>query len=94
MNINDRIRYEEARQKVEKIKNFYTHLMVYVMVNILLVVINLSTLSSSGIWFIYPLLGWGIGIVSHAVSIFGFGGLFSKDWEERKIREIIEREEN
>ena len=33
-------------------------------------------------WFFWPLLGWGIGIVSHAFTTFGVFGIFGRDWEE------------
>jgi hypothetical protein len=86
-------RYEEARKRVKKIKGFYIHFIVYVLVNFLLISINLFTLSSeSGIWFIYPLLGWGIGIVSHGISVFGLGRLFGASWEEKKIQEILNKD--
>ena len=35
---------------------------------------------------------WGIGIAFHAIGVFGKGIIFSKDWEERKIQELIEEE--
>ena len=52
--------------------DFYRHLAVYVAVNLMLVVINLVT-SSSSFWAIWPLLGWGIGIAVHALRTFVFG---------------------
>ncbi|MCK5638887.1 MAG: 2TM domain-containing protein, partial [Flavobacteriaceae bacterium] len=35
---------------------------------------------------------WGIGLMFHAYGVFGKNLLFSKDWEERKIKEIIEKD--
>ncbi|MCI0513202.1 2TM domain-containing protein, partial [candidate division KSB1 bacterium] len=43
-------------------------------------------------WFYWPLLGWGIGVLSHGIAIFGLGGYLGKDWEDRKIKEIMEKE--
>jgi hypothetical protein len=34
------------------------------------------------------MIGWGIGIIFHAFGVFGYG----KSWEERKIQEIMDRE--
>jgi hypothetical protein len=34
------------------------------------------------------MLGWGIGLVAHGMSVFAIG----KSWEERKIREILEKQ--
>jgi len=49
----------------EKIRGVAVHLFVYLAVNALLVGINL-TYSSDTLWFIWPLLGWGIGLAGHA----------------------------
>ncbi len=45
------------------------HLFVYLAVNALLVVINLVT-SPQNLWFIWPLLGWGIGLAAHALLAY------------------------
>ena len=42
------------------------------------------------LWFYWPLFGWGIGMATHAVRVFGFGRWFGPDWEEKKIKEIME----
>ncbi len=49
-------------------KGFQVHLTVYIAVNILLFVIDLMT-SPGKTWFFWPLIGWGIGIIGHALSI-------------------------
>jgi hypothetical protein len=41
-------------------------------------------------WFYWPLIGWGIGVGLHTFGVFGFGGPWGRDWEERKIQEIVE----
>ncbi|MFZ0545024.1 MAG: 2TM domain-containing protein, partial [Candidatus Promineifilaceae bacterium] len=61
--------YERARESVEARLEFYRHLAIYVGVNVLLIIINLIT-SPDSLWFVWPLLGWGIGIVVHAVRVF------------------------
>ena len=48
---------------------FYIHLSAYVAVNLLLVVINFST-NSQKLWFLWPLTGWGIGLLAHWFAIF------------------------
>jgi hypothetical protein len=86
------IRYQRAKARVEELRGFWIHLGVYVIVNLLLFLINIIT-SPDNLWFYWVLLGWGIGIVAHAFAVFGFGRLFGADWEEKKIREIMEKEE-
>jgi hypothetical protein len=83
-------KYEKAKKRVEEIKGFYTHLIVYVAVNIILVIINLVT-SPSVLWFYWPLMGWGIGVFFHAMGVFVFSKLPGSQWEERKIKEVMEK---
>jgi hypothetical protein len=84
-------KYQKAKERVEAIKGFYIHLTVFVVVNLMLFSINMIV-SPDSLWFIWPLMGWGIGFVFHALSVFGFLPRFGADWEERKIREIMENE--
>lgn len=83
--------YRAARSKVHRLKGFYTHLFFYLLVNAGLIALNLLY-SPGHLWFFWPLLGWGIGIASHAFNTFQPFSLFSKNWEERKIREYLEKE--
>jgi hypothetical protein len=53
-------------------RRFFTHLAVYLAVNLLLFVTDV--VGGGGWWFFWPLLGWGIGIAAHAANAFGFGG--------------------
>ena len=83
-------KYERAKKRVEEIKGFYTHLIVYVCVNIGLVIINLVT-SPGALWFYWPLLGWGLGLFFHGMGVFVFPKFPGKQWEERKIKEVMEK---
>ncbi len=85
-------RYEKARKRVEEIKGFYVHLLVYITVNAGLFLINLVS-SPGNWWFYWPLLGWGVGLLAHGVAVFGLRGFLGSEWEERKIKQIIEKEE-
>lgn len=69
---------KKAKAKVE----FRIHLITYVVINTSLAIIDL-TLSPGNIWFIWPLLGWGIGIISHALNVFYSGNTGIKErWIE------------
>lgn len=87
--MDEQTKYQEAKQRVEEIKGFYIHLVTYVLVNAVLVIINLFT-SPEYLWFIWPIIGWGVGLVIHAFSVFS--NLWGKSWEERKIKEIMEKD--
>jgi len=89
MESNDE-RYAAARKQVEEEKGFYSHLASYVLVNLFLFFVDLFT-SPGHWWFYWPLLGWGIGLASHGVNVFGKAGLFSKKWEERRIKQVMDK---
>ena len=80
--------YYRAKKRVEDIKGFYGNLVSYCVVIPFLIFINYRT-SWGYQWFWFPMLGWGMGIIFHALGVFGYG----KDWEERKIKEILEKEQ-
>ena len=82
--------YQRAKRRVGQLRGFYVHATVYVLVNALLITINLLA-SRDHIWFFYPLLGWGIGLLAHGLSVFGLGGFLGSEWEEGKIKEIIDK---
>ena len=73
-----------AKRKV----GLYIHATVYVAVNVLLITINLST-ATGGLWFQWPLLGWGIGLLAHAAAAFSLAGR-RREW--RAARRQLRRE--
>jgi len=85
-----------AKKRVKAIKGFYTHLTVYLIVNAFLMV---SHALSYGGWKIfwemqsyYTALFWGIGLAIHGFRVFGVAILFGKNWEERKIQELMRKD--
>ena len=84
-------KYYLAKKKVENIKGFYGNLIAFVVVNAVLLFINLYT-SPQNLWFYWPLMWWGIGVVFHGLKVFEVFPTMGKDWEERKIKEFMEKE--
>lgn len=85
--------YLKAQKKVEEIKAFYGNLASYIVVNTGLAILNLST-SPDHLWFFYPLLGWGIGVVMHGFKAFDYMPFLSTDWEERKVKELMDKDKS
>lgn len=93
-------KYLRAKKRVDDIKGFYVHLAVYLGVNLFISItkvvnsvregsslaMELSDFSTYAVW-----LFWGIGLVMHGFKIFGTNILMGKDWEERKIQEIMKK---
>lgn len=90
--MDEQERYARARRRVEEIRGFYEHLTVYIAVNLLLFGINMF-FSPNSLWFYWVTFFWGIAVVLHGISVYVEGRIFGRAWEERKIREIMEREE-
>ncbi len=48
---------------------FRVHLIVYAGVNLLLFTIDMLT-GTDSMWFQWPLLGWGLGLLAHGVFVY------------------------
>ena len=84
--------YRRAKQRVEMLRGFYVHALVFVLVNLGLAAYDLA-MSPDRLWFIEVLAGWGIGLVAHAAYVVGSDRFLGSAWEERKIREAMDREQ-
>lgn len=85
--MNNQKQYEQAKERLKAKYGFYVHLSVYLAVNLLLIIINLSNLSE-GFWFVYPLMGWGIGLFFHALGVFlnvGKGAMITDKMIEKEM---------
>jgi hypothetical protein len=92
----DEIR-QKALDRVRAKKGFFTHLTVYIVVNLFLWSIWAITMGAGFggpgwsmrgfMWPIFPTLGWGIGLVIHCVSVFAFHGA----WEDKEVEKEMAR---
>ena len=85
----DRRRVVAAQQRVAEIEAFYIHLLSYILVVALLAVINIYT--GDEWWVQWVVIGWGIGVVAHALALFATRPRFVVAWERRKFRELVRR---
>lgn len=83
-------RLRAAQEHVSKIRYFNNKAIKFLMISVFIVGINLLT-SPDRLWFYWVMLGLGLTLVIKYVKIFGLP-FFSKEWEEKKINEIIEKE--
>ncbi|WOF16400.1 2TM domain-containing protein [Methanoplanus sp. FWC-SCC4] len=83
--------YIRAKEKVGNLKEFYSHLSAYIIVNVILALINLIT-SPQSLWFYWITLFWGIAVLIHGWNTFSSNSLLGKDWEDQKIKEYMEKE--
>jgi energy-coupling factor transporter transmembrane protein EcfT len=87
------------RRRVHRIAEFYRHVFVYIIVMGALWVINLwlvwgGTLPQKWLsyWAIWPTVGWGIGLLTHGISVLPVWAFFTQDWEDKKVRELLARD--
>jgi len=84
-------RYAKAKERVKAIKDFYGNLIAYCIVIPFLWWINLRT--TDFLWAFFPTIGWGFGVAAHGMEAFGYNPLWGKRWQERKIRELMEKDD-
>ena len=82
--------------RLKKIKGFYTHLIVFILVNIYVIIKKTQNIDEGEtIWHAFKLaFFWGIGLIFHGLKTFDLIPFFGKDWEERKVKEMMDKEKN
>jgi hypothetical protein len=84
--IRDDVLRERAIKALKKRRDFYGHLLVYTLVNSFLVVIWALTDVHGFFWPVFPIVGWGIGVVMNAWDAFR-----DEEFDEQRIRHEMER---
>jgi len=96
------IAYLMAKHKTEKLKRFYVHLVIYLVVNVTLIVFKVARNLNNGETFSEALIDfstfstaiiWGIVLTIHAFSVFGPNVILGRDWEEAKLKKYMKEEE-
>ena len=62
---------DQAVRQLKKQRDFRSHLLVYILVNTFLVVIWLLTDPGGFFWPMFPIAGWGIGVIMNAWDVYG-----------------------
>jgi hypothetical protein len=93
-------KYERAKKRMEEVKGFYSHLVVYLIVNLVLILSQLGIFSGGFVKIDFPGWAmfttpffWGIGLFFHGLYVFGRRLRFLKDWEDRKIKEFMDKDD-
>ncbi len=82
----DEMLRERAVKRLKKQRDFRGHLLVYVLVNAFLVTIWAMTNFHGFFWPVFPIVGWGIGVVMNAWDAYG-----REDFDEARIRREMDR---
>lgn len=86
-------KYLRAKKRVNDIKMFYTNIMMYLLFIGALAGLNYYWNEFRNPWFLWAAFGWGIGLFFQAIKVFNWTPFMGRNWEERKIKEIMEEEE-
>lgn len=96
-------KYNRAKRKMERLKSFYTHLVIYIIINLVITGFKVSNNLDNWNAFIDDLFSfdtlsswsiWGLIIVIHAFTVFVLPKVLGYDWEERKIERFMQEELN
>jgi hypothetical protein len=81
-----------ARKRAGAKLGWYAHAAMYVVVNLFLFAMSQYAFGTRR-WSVFPLLGWGLGLALHGVSVFVIGrGSDLRERMVRKEREKLQRE--
>lgn len=81
-----------ARKRASVKLGWYIHASVYLLVNLLLVTLSVS---SGRHWAVFPLLGWGLGLAVHGAVVFlvaGGAGLHERLVQRERERLSLQRD--
>jgi len=95
-------KYLKAKSRVDRLRGFYVHVLVYIVVNLGISCLKLLRNIRNGESFFEALVDsngyllwllWGIGLALHAFSVFGIPMILGKNWEEDKIEEFMKKDQ-
>lgn len=90
----DNIKLQRAKERVEEIKTFYSKVMSAIVTIIIVAAINYYLNEWRYAWFLWVVFGLSISLFLKAIKIFNFNPFLGRDWEERKMKEFLNQEEN
>ncbi len=80
-----------AEKHVESVRDFFYHLMVFVVVNAVLVIVDLRDTGDQAVlgldWAYWLILFWGLGLAGHGISVFFDNYRVAKEYEALKAKE-------
>jgi ABC-type multidrug transport system fused ATPase/permease subunit len=94
-------KYLQAKKQVEKIKGFYTHFAVYIIVNIFIsgiIIFGFTSDSDNEYNFVKAIshfgvystwFFWGIGMFFHWLGVFGPTVFFGENWEKKQLEKYM-----
>lgn len=90
--MNEQEKEQRARKRARKLRNFYSSVLTFISVNILLLIINLIS-NPRELWFYWVTVIWGAVLVVQGFNTFTIKDRFlSEQWEEKKVQKLMEKD--
>ncbi len=87
---------EKAKKRASDVRDFFGHLIAYLIANGIMVFVDLRDTGDSQFlgldWAYWSIVPWGIGLLIHALVVFVFEGRFER-YEERKMKQYLAEEQ-
>lgn len=87
-------KYIRAKERVAEIKEFYSKVVSHLITIAIVAGINYYVNEFRNPWFLWVVFGLGISIIFKAMKTFGGIPFMGRNWEKRKIKELMEEEES
>lgn len=101
--IDKKSKFERAKKRVDELKKFYKHLAFYIVINGFFIGRRIFKDIEYGDTFVEAFTAisnyrlffwWGIILIFHGLNTFSFDFFFGKKWEQRKIKEEMNKNIN
>jgi len=86
--MDDQERLAEAKHYIARLKGIYIHTAIFALV--LLGLGGLNLFLGQPYWVVWVFLGWGLGLLGHAIIVFGPRFNFASNWEARKLKQLMD----
>ncbi|WP_421812263.1 2TM domain-containing protein [Flagellimonas sp.] len=104
MMTNKQTAREAAKKRVQELKGYYSHITIFVIVNVILYLLKTGMLTSLlpeafpkesyyYDWINSNILIWTLILIVHTLIVFRDKFTFFKKWEERQIKKYMEEDE-
>lgn len=85
-------KYIRAAEKVRATRKYYGKLITFAIACAFFIGLNYYIDELRNPWFLWVVGFWGLGLAIEAFKLFGTNIMFGKGWEDRKIKELMDKE--
>ena len=91
--------FEKAQSRARQKRNLYTHFILFLIGSVIFILlfaafdvgINLHPFAID--WFVWLIGIWAILLLIHAYNVFVTNKFLGKDWEDRQIERLVEKQQ-